>query len=166
MPFDYEATALAGKLDAAQRQALIEAFAEDSNLETIVQRLNLPHDLVVEALSDETLITDALRLKRAAIGLRFVGIAYDALLALVQARDTRAAQRIGAIKLLGELLSTDLPTPTEGASSPDQGKARRKRGVGGRHSKKEPPAGTEMVATLRKLAGAGRPPDEDEDDDG
>jgi hypothetical protein len=161
--FDYEAVALAGKLSDEHRRAIIESFASCSDVVAISTALGLPKDLVVEALSDPTLATEALEFKRNAMGLRFIGTAYDELLRLVTATDTRAAQRITAIKTLGGLLTTDF-NPTEGAS-PSEGKPRRKRGVGGRHEKKEPAKGTAMVATLRKLAGgAAAEEDEDEDD--
>jgi dsRNA-specific ribonuclease len=100
----YEETALRGSLTEEQLDRLVEAFVSDSDVAAIARRLNVPRQLVLDALENGALAERALRAKRNAWLVRFYGVAMDRLQTVLELGRKDTAETIAAIKLQRELL--------------------------------------------------------------
>jgi hypothetical protein len=102
----YEETALAGALTEAQLDAIVEKFVHTSDVGLIARSLDIPRRLVLEALEDGTLAERALRAKRTASTVRFLGLAIDRLLsalALPPGRNS-TSETVATARLLRDIL--------------------------------------------------------------
>lgn len=141
----FEDTALAGTLTPEQRRAVISAFSEDHRFERVLAKVDIPAEQLHAALADPSLLEEALAVKRGYVGLRFVAVAFDVLLAIANHPDQPAAQRLRALAALGGMLNVPVSLGI-GKEAPAPGK---KRGRPVRDPKPEPAA--DLEGMLREL---------------
>jgi hypothetical protein len=144
-PPSFEATALAGTLTPEQRTRVIAAFAEDHRFERVLAKVDVPAELLHQALADPALLSEALAVKRGYVGQRFVAVAFDVLLSIATHPDQPAAQRLRALAALGGMLDVPVNVGVSQKPAGRQGRA-----------VKAKPAGSqpieEMLRNLRDVA--------------
>lgn len=121
----YESTALAGKLTEAQLDAIVEKFVHTSDVGLIARALDIPRALVLEALENGTLAERALKAKRNAATVRFLGLAIDRMLAVLAMPASKGSthEALQAARLLRDLLGLKSESPAEPAE-PKRGPGR------------------------------------------
>lgn len=100
--FDYEDAAIRGALNEQERAAVIRAYAEYLEVETVADSLNLPRDLVQTIIGDPLAAEEIVQLIRNTESIRFMADGLRSLREVV--RRGADSDRIAAAKLLAEIL--------------------------------------------------------------